>query len=60
MAEARNDRMKQMDEVHLANRKCAELEAKYVAHAVCDSVHFVISSFPFTREATSFLFLIRY
>ncbi|KAK2141248.1 hypothetical protein LSH36_1134g01001 [Paralvinella palmiformis] len=28
MAEARNDRMKQMDEVHLANRKCAELEAK--------------------------------
>lgn len=28
MAEARNDRMKQMDEVHIANRKCAELEAK--------------------------------
>ncbi len=28
VAEARSDVMKQMDEVHTTNRKCAQLEAK--------------------------------
>ena len=33
IAQARTEKLKQMDELYAANRKCAELESRYAFHS---------------------------